>query len=375
MVSLTNGIITGTSGVLTGSAYKMLNGTNSASLGGGAALTMNGTALYLAGNSTYSGGTTISNGTVRLGSTNALGSGSVTLTAGTFLDLNGQTNANQIIVSGASTLENLGGIAAAVTANSTLNNTLTIDTTGGNITVARLIGGVTRTVNVNGANTLTFNGAGHNNLVALVVGSDSAYPTLVCANNGGYSADRGVTLDTGTIRLAGPGSGGAYPNANLINSSQQFWIPGPGTLDLNGWNQTLPTVYGVSVAVIENTAVGTNSTLTLGADNGTNTWSVSPLNVYSGTVQDGGGVLSLTKIGFGTQIINGTSTYSGTTTINNGQLEITASGASPNSTYVVNTNGGLLFQTDTSFHLGGLSGGGNVSVSYTHLTLPTNREV
>ncbi len=356
-VTLTSGIITGSSGLLTGSSYNFLTGTNSANLGGSAALTVNGGPVFLAGNSTYSGGTTISSGTLQLGASNALGSGSVTVGANV-LDLNGQTIANVINFNGAGTLQNNGASAATVTANANVTSGFTIDTTGGSITTARLIGtGVPRTLNVNGGNTLTFNGAGHNNLIALVLGADSQAPTVICANNGGHAADRGVTIDTGTLRLAGPGNGGSYPNADLINDTSVFQMLGtPSVFDLNGWNETVATVYGVSGAVIQNSAAGTNSTLTVGADNATS------VNTFSGTMQDGGGVLSIAKTGSGVQILNGTSTYSGSTTINNGQLQVTAAGASPASTFVINTNGGLTFDTDTAFYLGGLSGTGNDSL-------------
>ena len=70
-----------------------------------------------------------------------------------------------------------------------------------------------------------------------------------------------------------------------------------GTFDLNGWSETVATGFAVGGTVIENTAIGTNSTLTFGTDNGTNTWSVRPLNTISGAMQDGGGVLSLTSVG------------------------------------------------------------------------------
>jgi autotransporter-associated beta strand protein len=351
-ITLASGTIAGSSGVLTGSAYNMQNGTVAANLGGAAAMTVNGS-MILASNSTYSGGTTISSGMVQVGASNALGSGTVTINNSTTLDLNGQTIGNVINFSSAGTLRNDAAADAAVTANANVYNNPIIDTTGGNITVARLVGNAVRTVLKTGDKTLTFNGAGHNNQIKLQVQGG----TVICANNGGYTADRGFELDYGTVKLAGPGSGGAYPNANLFNDGQSFQILAtPSTFDLNGWNETVGTVYGVSGAVIENSAAGTNSTLTVGADN------LTSINSFSGSLQNGAGILSIAKTGSGVQIFNGTSTYSGNTTINNGQLQVTASGASPNSTFVVNTNGGLTFGTDTAFVLGGLAGAGDVSL-------------
>ena len=90
-VTLISGNINGVSGVLKGSSYNVQSGIVSANLGGGGAMTMTGGSVLLASNSTYSGGTTISSGTLQLGASNALGSGSAAVTASTTLDLNGQT--------------------------------------------------------------------------------------------------------------------------------------------------------------------------------------------------------------------------------------------------------------------------------------------
>jgi autotransporter-associated beta strand protein len=355
-VTLNTGIITGSSGVLTGSSYNLQNGTNSASLGGSGAMTVTGP-VFLAGNSTYSGGTTISSGTLQLGSGNALGVGSLTLGANT-LDLNGQTITNLIQYTGAGTLANYGAFPAAVTVDAAVANVhsdFAVDTTGGNITLARLWSSSgTHKVTVTGGNTLTFDGNGYNNLIGIEV----QHGTVVLANNGGYSLDRGMQLDypDATVKLGGPGNGTA-PNADLINNSGNPFYIYAGTFDVNGWNETVPTVYGTSPGVILNNAAGTNSTLSIGGDNNSASY-----NTYSGAMQDGTGVLSITKVGTGAQILSGSCTYSGNTTINNGQLQVSASAASPNSTFVVNTNGGLLFQTDSAFSIGGLSGGGNVDL-------------
>ena len=359
-VTLNTGIITGSSGVLTGSSYNLQNGTNSAGLGGTASLTVNGT-VYLAGNSTYSGGTLIGSGTLQLGSGNALGTGSVTNSVYT-LDLNGQTIPNLIQYTGAGILANYGTSPAAVALDASVANvksSFTVDTTGGNITLGRLWAinapATGFLITVTGGHTLTFNGNGHNNLIGMEV----QHATVVLANTGGYSLDRGMQMDYPDSKvILGAYGNGTAPNADLINNSGNPFYIYAGTFDINGWNETVSTVYGTSPGVILNNG-STNGTLSIGADNN----SVVGANSYSGAMTDGSAALFITKVGTGVQILSGTCTYSGNTTISAGQLQISASAGSPRSTYVVNTNGGLLFQSDTAFLIGGLSGSGNVGLA------------
>jgi autotransporter-associated beta strand protein len=107
-------------------------------------------------------------------------------------------------------------------------------------------------------------------------------------------------------------------------------------LNLNGFNQTVNGLSSISTdssVFIENTAAGTNATLTVGNNDQSGT--------FGGTIEDNGAQLALTKVGGGIETLTGTNTYSGATTVNNGTLAIAGSGSISNSTVTVNSGGTL----------------------------------
>ena len=93
------------------------------------------------------------------------------------------------------------------------------------------------------------------------------------------------------------------------------------TLDLNGHNETVngivsPAGVTATLTFIEND-IATPATLTLGDNNQTAS--------FGGTIRDGTGVVSVTKIGTGVQTLSGANSYSGVTNVNNGALSVTGS--------------------------------------------------
>jgi len=278
--------------------------TISGAINGGGAVTVNANSgtLHLSGNNGYTGVTTINaGGTVTIGHANALGAtaGATSLAGGT-LDLNAQTTAETLNISGG-TLSNTSGSAATLSSDANVTGNFTVNT-GGDITATRFIGtGAPRTLIKEGDGTLTTNGISHNNLMALQLDAG----TVVFANTSGFGADRGVTINAGTLRLSGA-------NANLINDDQAFTVNG-GAFDLNGKNETTGAVSG-SEGVIRNDLASTSSTVTVGGGNTSGS--------YAGSFQDGNGTLSLVKTGSGIQTISGNSTYSGTTTVSAGTLYV-----------------------------------------------------
>ncbi len=115
-----------------------------------------------------------------------------------------------------------------------------------------------------------------------------------------------TTITAGTLRLGatqvlpdGAGNGNVSIN---------------GTLNLNGNSETLNGLTGASTGSVDNTATSTVSTLTLGGNDQTST--------FSGVLKNTGSAatLNLTKIGTGTQILGSANTLSGAISITAGTL-------------------------------------------------------
>jgi len=229
----------------------------SGTLSGSGSLTKAGAGVFtLSGSNSYSGGTRVSAGTLQIGNANALGTGAVTMNAGT-LDLNG-ANLSAGAISGST--------GAAITNNSSNPASLTTVIAGGSALYAGAI--------VDGTGT-----------VALVKSGTGAL-TLSGSNN--YSG--GTTIVGGTLQLGGNNAIGT--GALAVNG---------GTLDLNGNAASVAGLSG-SGGSITNSASGT-STLTAAMGSGTST--------YAGNITNGTGAVVLTNSGAGTLILGGSLTMAG----------------------------------------------------------------
>ena len=112
----------------------------------------------------------------------------------------------------------------------------------------------------------------------------------------------------------GVGRGNVVMNGNTSTGRIVF--------DLGGFNETINALITTpnnpaGAIVTSNGEAGTTSTLTLG--------SYDQSGIFAGIMQDGTGVLALTKIGTGVQTLAGASTFSGPVNINNGTLSVTGS--------------------------------------------------
>lgn len=148
--------------------------------------------LYIGGANTYSGGTTISAGTVVCGTAglnNPLGSGQVTLSGGTRLDLNATTFTNAFAVYGG-TLQNGNGFQASVNGPVYLGADSTVDVSAtGNMTIRGDI-------------------SGPGGLMKL---GTSAGPLILYGTN---TFTGPLTISAGTVRL---GAGGSISSAASIS--------------------------------------------------------------------------------------------------------------------------------------------------------------
>ena len=131
-----------------------------------------------------------------------------------------------------------------------------------------------------------------------------------------------------------------------------------GTLDFNGQSESFDQLSGSGT--VTNNAASSSATMTLGTDNGSNT--------FSGVIQDGGPgmVMALTKGGTGVLTLGGTGAFSGNTLISSGTLALTNSAALAMSTLSTNGSGVLNFAGGlTLAMLGGLTGSNNLALKNT----------
>ncbi|NYF34042.1 autotransporter-associated beta strand repeat-containing protein [Sphingopyxis sp. JAI108] len=270
--------------------------------GGQLAKTGAGT-LLLSGTNSSTGALRIINGTVRTGSTAALGSGPMTLdnTAGVLLDVDGYDNDVRYLTGGGV----LGGNIALGAA------TLTI-TTGGS--AAAVYGGA-----ISGSGGLVKDGGSYQELSGCA--SSYAGATVInagilgvaCLDDGGANSSIGsssgaasnLVLNGGTLRYVGVGGA----------TNRQFTLGASTTskLDASGTGAIAFTHAGPLTFASANTA----QTLTLG---GTNTGNN---DLAAQITNNGSGITRLTKTDAGTWLLtNAGSTYTGITTISGGVLGV-----------------------------------------------------
>jgi fibronectin-binding autotransporter adhesin len=285
----------------------------------------------LTGANTYTGGTTVSAGTLTFSPTSAAAwnlSGSKTVASGAVLNLNltGQVDATQNTI-GAFALNGTWNVSSTTTGNDgsvlagmtlTGNGTLNINNSGS----AEVEFGTWTGTN----NDLT-GFSGIINVASGVAGLNSQLTGSLGANTSG-SANLDFRVQTGATFILREGSW----VANLLS--------GGGTISDNS------------------SATGT-STLLIGRGNGTST--------FTGLIQNGTGLIALTKEGTGTLTLAGTSTYTGGTTISGGVLQIGNAGTTGSlGTGAVTDNAVLAVNrsdTGNGFAIGNvISGSGSLTV-------------
>ena len=135
--------------------------------------------------------------------------------------------------------------------------------------------------------------------------------TTIGTNANSYYNNSGANP---TLQL---GNNNALPGGDLIfgsNANQNT-----PTLDMNGFNATVGKLTGGTNAVVDIVSSGGASTLTVGNNNASST--------FTGVIQNSTGMLGLSKIGNGTLTLGSANTYGGGTTISGGILNINGDGA------------------------------------------------
>ena len=176
---------------------------------------------------------------------------------------------------------------------------------GGNTSIAEPITDVTN--GVSSASSLTVNGSG----ILLLSGSNS------------YSG--GTIISAGTLQL---GTTNSLPIGNVTDNS---W------LDLNSNSVTINVLSGSGIV---DTIAGGTPTLTMGANGGSGT--------FSGTIENIGGILSLVKVGAGSQTLSGPLTYSGSTLVAGGTLNVSSAAGVPSSPGNLTVSNGAVLNGDAS---------------------------
>ncbi|MGA2496715.1 MAG: autotransporter-associated beta strand repeat-containing protein, partial [Tepidisphaeraceae bacterium] len=342
-------------------------------ISGTGALTKSGAGvLTLSGTNSYTGLTTISAGTIKLGSPTALGATSVlaggsgtatytnagtSITAGATLDLNGQdigkefVTVNGVGVGSLGAIINTGSTVANITGNVTLASNTTIGGTGdlGDININSVASGAF-TLTKAGSKTLTLAGPYDNGgLILNVTGGTVVLAKTSQSNVHGVSSITGIGTGA-TVKLAGTGGDQIYDSAAAVTLSG-------GTLDLNGTSEGIeglaPSTAGSTVL---NNATGTTSILTVGTNNAS-----AAGTGFAGSIVDnnnaGTGKIGLTKIGTGQQNLSGNNTYSGPTAITAGYLDALNSSTAFGNTSGITVNSSSTAQienTTTNVNIGNI---------------------
>ena len=144
--------------------------------------------------------------------------------------------------------------------------------------------------------------------------------TLVLAGANTYSGATNIL--NGTIQMA---STGTLPSGTTVNIGLGGYVytgnlnKTPGTLDLNGTNQSINVLQGTGIVTNNNNTASDPSILTIGLAGGS--------GQFYGTIQDGStNKVSIVKNGAGLLILGSASTYSGGTTVTGGTLRLAQAG-------------------------------------------------
>jgi fibronectin-binding autotransporter adhesin len=307
------------SGSLTSGYFDVKTGSISAALGGVGALTMNGGGLVnLSGSNSYTGGVTVSSGTLQLGSASALG-----------------VSSNSVVVGGG-----------------------TLDVAGQAATVGA--------VSLSGGAIIDSVGTG-----SLAAASFNVQSGSISANLAGATAGLDQVSATGLTVLSGSNSygGGTTVSAGSLQAVYTYSLPGyttSGNVSVAGGAALILNVGGAG----QFQAADVTSVLANVAFNGSSYLGFDTTNALGGTYTVADNItlpnLGLIKAGANTLVLAGTNTYGGSTTISGGALQLGSGLAVQNSTVNVGVNNGLAFSSGiTQFTLGGLAGGGSVTLQDT----------
>ena len=339
----------------------------------------------------YGGGTLLNAGALAAGNAFAFGTGAITLTNSTVLNLSNFSIANLIINNGG-ILTNVGTVSGAElnagtttlsASNSTVaevSGTAAVTVAGNNTTITNVLGG---TVSVAGTNTTVQNltGGTINVTNGTTVNVQSGSTAGSIAGGGGLVKTGANTL---TLSSANTFSGGTLLNQGVLRLAHSNAL-GSGSLSQSNASSTL---------VIDTTGTVTNQmgifklwswqTVTLSGNKtlGNATYDITnnTTTTESGTLSGSGGI---TKLGTGTLVVTASNTFTGAVDVQAGLLNLnSATGSAAGGTTSVAVASGatlLLSQSDqvnnvatVSLSGGTIRRGGNVGEVFGNLTISTD---
>jgi fibronectin-binding autotransporter adhesin len=320
----------------------VFSGPMSVVVGGPSILTVSNT-------ETYTGSTTISGGTLQLGTGVSGQDGALNGTSGvtdnTALVYNiANTETAGYAIHGSGSVAMIGSGLQILSASSNYSGGTTIG--GGTLELGTGVSGqdgsIGGTSGVTNNSALVYNLAKSQTAGYSINGSGSVAMIggglINLSASNGYSG--GTYLSNGVLQL---GNSAALGTGALAANG--------GTLDVNGFSVTVPSFRGAAGIVANNG--GSPATLTTNQVGST---------TFGGTLQDGFSQTSLTLNGSGRLTLAGNNTYSGSTTVNAGILSAGATNAfSPNSPVTVNA--GVLDATAGSQSVAALTIGSSGSLN------------
>lgn len=314
-------------------------GINSALSGTGGLTKLGSGTLTLGADNTYSGGTTISAGTLQVGSGSASSTGSGAVSnSGVLAFIGSGTSAVAGAISGTGSLQQNGPGLAILSGSNSYTGATTINS--GTLQIGA--GGTTGSVNTG---TIEDNGA-------LVFNRSDALTVANVVSGSGSLGQSGA----GTLRLTATNSytGGTQVNSGTLALAGLYAL-GSGTVSFGGG-----TLQVASGTLTQN--------ITLNAGGGTldNSGALQASGIISGT----GG---LTAVGSGTLALSGSNSFTGGMQIKSGRLDFSSDTNLGGAGGTVTLNGGTVHNTTTIFDLERRiilgAGGGTIDLGSGGLTL------
>jgi autotransporter-associated beta strand protein len=292
-------------------------------------------AATLSGNNSYAGSTSVTAGTLILGSGSALGTadGSTTVSVGAVLNLNGQSVAAEALALSGTGIAGSGGLTNSSTSTASWGGSVTLGSaaTGiggaGNISIAGGVGGSGGLTKF-GENMVTLSGnssfAGTLNILAGTVqaANPAALPNVPLAWSSSNSSSTLDLVDSGTYSMASMAMGSILRVKTSGSGQATLTIAGNSTLGGSA-NKTLQADQNATIVVdgmidLASTSTRSRNVQFQGAGD----------IVLNGMVMGGGtnqfGIIKNADFAdqTGTLSLNGTNVYNGVTQITGGTLKI-----------------------------------------------------